>query len=162
MSDIIKIKDEYLLKLNQNLDLNQINQIKTDLFGKNGLVSSQFKQLGKIAEDERKKFASDLNTTKDELQDLISSKIDEIETKEINLSKKEVELLTIFVANPNKIIKREELSKQVWEDQGVFVGRSLDTYISKLRKKLSDDETIKLTNIHGIGYNLEIKENGYL
>ena len=83
-----------------------------------------------------------------------------IETKEINLSKKEVELLTIFVANPNKIIKREELSKQVWEDQGVFVGRSLDTYISKLRKKLSDDETIKLTNIHGIGYNLEIKENG--
>lgn len=82
-----------------------------------------------------------------------------IETKEISLSKKEVELLTIFVANPNKIIKREELSKQVWEDQGVFVGRSLDTYISKLRKKLSDDETIKLTNIHGIGYNLEIKEN---
>ncbi len=85
-----------------------------------------------------------------------------IKTKEISLSKKEVELLTIFIANPNKIIKREELSKQVWEDQGVFVGRSLDTYISKLRKKLSDDETIKLTNIHGIGYNLEIKENGYL
>jgi DNA-binding winged helix-turn-helix (wHTH) protein len=82
-----------------------------------------------------------------------------IETKEISLSKKEVELLTIFVANPNKIMKREKLSKQVWEDQGVFVGRSLDTYISKLRKKLSDDETIKLTNIHGIGYNLEIKEN---
>ena len=64
MSDIKKIKDEYLLKLNENLDLNQINQIKTDLFGKNGLVSSQFKQLGKIAEDERKKFASDLNTQK--------------------------------------------------------------------------------------------------
>jgi DNA-binding winged helix-turn-helix (wHTH) protein len=82
-----------------------------------------------------------------------------IETNEISLSKKEVELLTIFVANPNKIIKREELSKQVWEDQGVFVGRSLDTYISKLRKKLSDDETIKLTNIHGIGYILEVKEN---
>jgi DNA-binding winged helix-turn-helix (wHTH) protein len=81
-----------------------------------------------------------------------------IEIKEISLSKKEVELLTIFVANPNKIIKREELSKQVWEDQGVFVGRSLDTYVSKLRKKLSDDENIKLTNIHGIGYNLEIKE----
>ena len=84
MSDIKKIKDEYFLKLKENLDLNQINQIKTDLFGKNGLVSSQFKQLGKIAEDERKIFASDLNTTKDELQDLISSKIDEIENKEIN------------------------------------------------------------------------------
>ena len=94
MSDIKKIKDEYLLKLNENLDLNQINQIKTDLFGKNGLVSSQFKQLGKIAEDERKIFASDLNRTKDELQDLISSKIDEIENNEINkkLEKEKVDI----------------------------------------------------------------------
>lgn len=80
------------------------------------------------------------------------------EAQEINLSKKEVELLTLFAANPNKIIKREELSKRVWEDHGVFVGRSLDTYISKLRKKLNDDENIKLTNVHGIGYILEIKE----
>ncbi|WP_333694928.1 winged helix-turn-helix domain-containing protein [Flavobacterium sp.] len=80
------------------------------------------------------------------------------EGTEISLSKKEVELLTLFVANPNKIIKREELSKKVWEDHGVFVGRSLDTYISKLRKKLSEDESIKLTNVHGIGYVLEVKE----
>lgn len=79
------------------------------------------------------------------------------EATEISLSKKEVELLSIFVANPNKIIKREELSKKVWEDHGVFVGRSLDTYISKLRKKLSEDETLKLTNVHGIGYVLEMK-----
>jgi hypothetical protein len=78
-------------------------------------------------------------------------------SNEINLSKKEVELLTLFVENPNKIIKREELSKKVWEDHGVFVGRSLDTYISKLRKKLSDDDSIKLTNVHGIGYVLEVK-----
>ena len=82
-----------------------------------------------------------------------------VEATEISLSKKEVELLTIFVANPNKIIKREELSKKVWEDHGVFVGRSLDTYISKLRKKLSNDELIKLTNVHGIGYMLEVKIN---
>lgn len=80
-----------------------------------------------------------------------------IEATEISLSKKEVELLTLFVEKPNKIIKREELSKKVWEDHGVFVGRSLDTYISKLRKKLSDDESIKLTNVHGIGYMLETK-----
>jgi len=79
-------------------------------------------------------------------------------SNEISLSKKEVELLTLFVENPNKIIKREELSKKVWEDHGVFVGRSLDTYISKLRKKLSEDDSIKLTNVHGIGYVLELKE----
>jgi DNA-binding response OmpR family regulator len=72
------------------------------------------------------------------------------------LSKKECELLVIFVKNPNKIIKREELTKKVWEDNGVIVGRSLDTYISKLRKKLQGDDSIKLTNIHGVGYKLEV------
>ena len=78
--------------------------------------------------------------------------------KEIALSKKECELLEIFIANPNKVIKREELTKRVWEDNGVIVGRSLDTYISKLRKKLQEDNAIKLTNIHGVGYKLEIKK----
>jgi DNA-binding winged helix-turn-helix (wHTH) protein len=80
--------------------------------------------------------------------------------KEISLSKKECELLEIFIANPNQIIKRDELTKRVWEDNGVFVGRSLDTYISKLRKKLKEDTAIKLTNVHGVGYKLEITTNG--
>ncbi|WP_055437239.1 winged helix-turn-helix domain-containing protein [Lacinutrix algicola] len=75
----------------------------------------------------------------------------------ISLSKKECEILAIFVANPNQIIKRDTLTKKVWEDNGVIVGRSLDTYISKLRKKLKDDTTIKLTNVHGVGYKLEIE-----
>ncbi len=78
-------------------------------------------------------------------------------SKEISLSKKECELLAIFVANPNQIIKRDELTKKVWEDNGVFVGRSLDTYISKLRKILKEDDSIKLTNVHGVGYKLEIE-----
>ena len=75
---------------------------------------------------------------------------------EINLSKKECEILSLFVSQPNQVITRDELTKRVWEDNGVFVGRSLDTYISKLRKKLQDDTSIKITNIHGIGYKLEI------
>ena len=79
------------------------------------------------------------------------------EAIEISLSKKECELLAIFIAKPNQIIKRDELTKKVWEDNGVFVGRSLDTYISKLRKKLKGDTSIKLTNVHGIGYKLEIE-----
>ena len=94
MSDIKKIKDEFLLKLKENLDLNQVNQIKTDLFGKNGLLSSQFKKLGEVAENERKKIASDLNAVKDELQNLILKKIQDIETKEINkkLEKEKVDV----------------------------------------------------------------------
>ncbi|HMC01897.1 MAG TPA: winged helix-turn-helix domain-containing protein [Flavobacteriaceae bacterium] len=75
---------------------------------------------------------------------------------EISLSRKECELLELFVARPNQIIKRDELTKAVWEDHGVFVGRSLDTYISKLRKKLKGDNSIKITNIHGVGYKLEV------
>ncbi|WP_240321135.1 winged helix-turn-helix domain-containing protein [Kordia sp. SMS9] len=75
---------------------------------------------------------------------------------EINLSKKECELLQIFAANLNQVVTRDELTKKVWEDNGVIVGRSLDTYISKLRKKLKDDERIKITNVHGVGYKLEL------
>ena len=85
MSDIKKIKDDYIKKLNQNLDLNSVNQIKTDLFGKNGLLSNEFKKLGSIASEERKQFAADLNSIKNELQNAILNKIQDIEIKEINL-----------------------------------------------------------------------------
>jgi len=84
MSDLKKIKDEFLIKLKGKLNLSEINQIKSDLFGKNGLISSQFKKIGSIGETERKKFASDLNIIKDELQDLINIKINEIQNVEIN------------------------------------------------------------------------------
>ena len=85
MSDIKKIKDDYIKKLNQNLNLNSVNQIKTDLFGKNGLLSNEFKKLGSIASEERKQFAADLNSIKNDLQNAISNKIQDIEIKEINL-----------------------------------------------------------------------------
>ena len=78
------------------------------------------------------------------------------EAQEIPLTQKECELLAIFIENPNQVVKREVLTKRVWEDNGVIVGRSLDTYISKLRKKLEDDDTIKISNVHGVGYKLEI------
>ena len=57
MSDIIKIKKEYLSKLNNDLDLNSINQIKSELFGKSGKISNEFKKMGSISVEERKKFA---------------------------------------------------------------------------------------------------------
>ena len=94
MSDLKKIRDEFISKLEGKLDLSEINQIKSDLFGKNGLVSSQFKKIGTIAESERKQFASDLNIIKDELQDLINLKINEIENTEINekLEKEKIDI----------------------------------------------------------------------
>ena len=84
MSDLKKMKDEFLSKLREKLDLSEINQIKSDLFGKNGLISLQFKKIGTIADSDRKKFASDLNVIKNELQDLINSKINELQNEEIN------------------------------------------------------------------------------
>jgi phenylalanyl-tRNA synthetase alpha chain len=84
MSDLIKIKEEFILKLKSKINISEINQIKTELFGKNGLISLQFKKIGTIADTDRKKFASDLNIIKDELQDLINSKTKEIEIAEIN------------------------------------------------------------------------------
>ncbi len=94
MSDLKKIKEEFLLKLKKKLNLSEINQIKSDLFGKNGQVSSQFKKIGTLAESERKKFASDLNIIKDELQSLINSKMDEIQSAEINekLEKEKIDI----------------------------------------------------------------------
>ena len=71
MSDIKKIKDDFILKLKENLDLTQVIEIKTDLFGKNGIITSQFKKLGTLAESEKKNFASNLNSVKEELQNLI-------------------------------------------------------------------------------------------
>ena len=94
MSDLKKIKDALLLKLKSKLNLSEVNQMKSDLFGKNGLVSSQFKKIGTIAETERKKFASELNVIKDELQDLINLKIKEIENEEIRekLQKEKIDI----------------------------------------------------------------------
>ena len=84
MSDIKKIKDEYLNKLDTDLNIEGVNQIKTELFGKNGQISNSFKTLGSLQTDERKKFASELNSIKDELQEKINFKLHEIEINEIN------------------------------------------------------------------------------
>jgi phenylalanyl-tRNA synthetase alpha chain len=84
MSDLKNIHEEYTTKLKEKLSLDQINQIKSDLFGKNGLISSQFKKLGSLDENKRKEFASELNKIKDELQNTISEKLKELELKKIN------------------------------------------------------------------------------
>jgi phenylalanyl-tRNA synthetase alpha chain len=84
MSEIKKIKEEYLLRLDKVLDQYKLNEIKTELFGKNGIISNKFKKLGSIDEGKRKEFASELNFLKNELQDLILKKNENIQNQEIN------------------------------------------------------------------------------
>ncbi|MEI9909674.1 MAG: winged helix-turn-helix domain-containing protein [Bacteroidota bacterium] len=80
----------------------------------------------------------------------------ELDEEKISLTNKETSLLYILSAAPNTVIERSLLQKEVWENEGVIVTRSLDMFISKLRKKLSGDTNIKIVNVHGKGYKLEI------
>jgi hypothetical protein len=79
-----------------------------------------------------------------------------INEKTIDLTKTETRVLRIFALSPNEAIERSRLQKEIWEDEGVIVGRSLDMFISKLRKKLEFDPNIKIVVIRGKGYKLEI------
>lgn len=72
------------------------------------------------------------------------------------LTSKETKLLSIFAASPNEVIDRSRLQKEVWEDEGVIVGRSLDVFVSKLRKRLEGDERVKIATVVGKGYELII------
>ncbi|MFP5040736.1 helix-turn-helix domain-containing protein [Parasediminibacterium sp. JCM 36343] len=81
-----------------------------------------------------------------------------IEDRSITLSEKESKALKIFAENINQIVEREKLMKEIWEDEGIVViSRNVDVLVSKLRKKLSDDSSIKFINVHGRGYKLMIE-----
>lgn len=72
------------------------------------------------------------------------------------LSDKESRLLRLLMDNQNEVVSRDKLMKDLWEDEGVFVGRSLDVFISRLRKKLRDDASVQIVSIHGKGYKLVV------
>lgn len=80
------------------------------------------------------------------------------EHKTITLSEKETKALEIFAQNINQVVEREKLMKEIWEDEGIVViSRNVDVLVSKLRKKLSDDNSLKFINVHGKGYKLIIE-----
>lgn len=74
----------------------------------------------------------------------------------INLTDKESKVLELLHKNFGELIPRDTLMQEVWINEGVITGRSLDMFISKLRKKLSADPALRITNIHARGYRLEI------
>lgn len=76
----------------------------------------------------------------------------------IDLTATETRVLLIFASSPNEIIERARLQKEIWEDDGIIVGRSLDMFISKLRKKMESDSNINIVVIRGKGYKLEISQ----
>jgi len=75
------------------------------------------------------------------------------------LTLKEAELIRYFASNSNKVLSRNEILENIWGSDDYFLGRSLDVFISRLRKYFKDDTNIKITNLHGIGFRFTVKKD---
>ena len=80
------------------------------------------------------------------------------ENEKIKLTQRESELLNLFLDNKNIVLKREEILKSLWGDDDYFMGRSLDVFISRLRKIMANENGIIIENLHGIGFRFNISE----
>ena len=120
MSEIEKIKNQFFSKLEEAKDLEKINQIKSELFGKNGIISNQFKVLATKSDEDKKTFASELNTLKNDLQTIINKKVEKIKIEEIN---KKLENEKIDVTLPERsfrIGKIHPVSQVINEISSIF------------------------------------------
>ena len=75
-----------------------------------------------------------------------------------NLTNKESEVLRILIKNINEVVKREEILNKVWGNDDYFNGRSLDVFISRLRKLLVNDSKIEILNVFAIGFKLLVRQ----
>jgi two-component system, OmpR family, response regulator len=79
----------------------------------------------------------------------------------IRLTDKECKVLSILFRHVNRVVEREVFLRSVWEDDGFFVARSMDVFISKLRKHLHHDSSLRIENIRSVGYILKHFSNGH-
>lgn len=75
-----------------------------------------------------------------------------------NLTKKEAELLRLLCLHQDKVLERETALRIVWGNDDYFLGRSMDVFITKLRKYLKRDDKVKINNVHGVGFKLTVEE----
>jgi DNA-binding response OmpR family regulator len=78
-------------------------------------------------------------------------------SRKYHLTARETELLHFLVERVNSVVKREEILIQIWGRDDYFLGRSLDVFITRLRKMLSLDPFVKIENVHGVGFKLVTK-----
>ncbi len=79
-------------------------------------------------------------------------------TDQRRLTRKEASLLKLLCLNKNTLLSREVALETVWGENDYFIGRSMDVFITKLRKYLKSDPSVKILNVHGIGFKLEVVE----
>ncbi|MGF7217189.1 DNA-binding winged helix-turn-helix (wHTH) protein [Spirosoma lacussanchae] len=76
---------------------------------------------------------------------------------EQNLTYREAKLLRLLVQHANRVLERDAILKAVWEDEGITVGRSVDVFVSRLRKLVQADPAVRIVAVHGVGYRLEVR-----
>jgi DNA-binding response OmpR family regulator len=79
------------------------------------------------------------------------------ETEKIGLTQREADLLKLFLENKNSVLKREQILTSLWGNDDYFTGRSLDVFISRLRKILVNEKGISIENLHGIGFRFSVE-----
>ncbi len=104
----------------------------------------------KVDEKEQTNYLLGIFVFDSENQTLVSN--DQVKT----LTKKEVQILKILFKYKNQVVSREVILNAVWGQNDYFIGRSLDVFITKLRKYLREDPKILISNIHGVGFKFEI------
>lgn len=90
----------------------------------------------------------------DTVQDILKTP-----TGDLHLTTKESKLLELLARNKNQIVNRSDALLRVWKEDTYFNARSMDVYISKLRKYLKDDPTLQIINVHGVGYKLTVENS---
>ena len=77
-----------------------------------------------------------------------------VKDQEHTLTQREADLLKLFMSTPDEVLKRSDILLRVWGEDDYFLGRSLDVFISRLRKYLSEDDNLRIENVHGVGFRL--------
>ncbi|PKP02546.1 MAG: DNA-binding response regulator [Bacteroidetes bacterium HGW-Bacteroidetes-6] len=81
-----------------------------------------------------------------------------IKTKTMHLTRKESDLIRLLAMKRNELLLREVALKAIWGDDDYFIGRSMDVFISRIRKYLKEDERVEIVNVHGLGFKMMIKD----
>ena len=77
----------------------------------------------------------------------------------VALTKKEADVLRMLASSLNTVVKREKVLTDVWGENDYFMGRSMDVYIARLRKKLAQDKNVSIVNVHRMGFKLEVLQS---
>ena len=127
MSDLNNIRLSFNQKITAVNSKDSLQNLKTEFFGKNGLITSQFKNLGTISQDKRKEFASDLNNLKNDLNDQLEKKLLELETAEINEKLKGERVDVTLPIRSTRVGKIHPVSQVIDEIASIFseIGFSL-------------------------------------